>query len=67
MTFSIFDSSGNLLDAYADRDVALGRLAAIAIAIAEPDAADDVFLVAQDENGRIVGEAIYASAASVHA
>lgn len=65
MTFSIFDSSGNLLDAYADRDVALGRLAAIVIA--EPDAADDVFLVAQDESGRIVGEAIYGSSASVHA
>lgn len=65
MTFSIFDSSVNLLDAFADREAALERLAAIASA--EPDSADDVFLVVQDESGSIVGEAIYGSSASVHA
>lgn len=65
MTFSIFDSSGNLVDAYADRVAALERLTAIVIA--EPHAADDVFLLTQDDAGRIVGETIYGSSVSVPA
>jgi hypothetical protein len=32
-----------------------------AIVTAEPDAADDVFLVAQDDDGRMVGETVYGS------
>lgn len=44
MTYSIFDSSGNLVDAFNERAAALECLAGIAQA--EPDAADDVYLVA---------------------
>lgn len=65
MTFSIFDSSGNLVDAFADRDDALARLAGIVAA--EPAAADDVFLVTQDETGAIVGETVFGSSVSVRA
>jgi hypothetical protein len=42
-----------------DRDAAVATLAAIVKA--EPDAAEDVFLVAQDDKGQIVGETIYGS------
>jgi len=63
MTFSIFDSSGNLVDAFADRDDALAWLAAIVAA--EPAAASDVFLVAQEETGAIVGETVLGSSVSV--
>ena len=65
MTYSIFDSTGNLVDAFDERSAALDRLAAIAQA--EPDAADEVYLVAQDADGNIVGETIYASSVSVPA
>ena len=65
MTYSIFDSSGNLVDAFNARAAALDCLAGIAQA--EPDAADDVYLVAQDNDGNIVGETVYASAVSVPA
>lgn len=65
MTYSIFDSTGNLVDAFDERPAALDRLAAIAQA--EPDAADEVYLVAQDADGNIVGETIYASSVSVPA
>jgi hypothetical protein len=65
MTYSIFDSSGNLVDAFNERAAALDCLAGIAQA--EPDAADDVYLVAQDDDGNIVGETVYASAVSVPA
>jgi hypothetical protein len=63
MTWSIFDSTGNLVDAFDDRDAALAAL--IKIVRAEPDAADDVFLVAQNEDGDFVGETIFGS--SLHA
>jgi hypothetical protein len=63
MVFSIFDSSGNLVDAFADRADALAPFAAIVAA--EPAAADDVFLVAQDETGAIVGETVFDSSLSV--
>lgn len=65
MTYSIFDSTGNLVDAFTERGAALDCLAGIAQA--EPEAADEVYLVAQDEAGNIVGETIYASAVSVPA
>lgn len=63
MTYSIFDSTGNLVDAFDERSAALDRLAAIAQA--EPDAADELYLVAQDADGNILGETIYASSVSV--
>jgi hypothetical protein len=59
MTYSIFDSTGNLVDAYDDHDAAVAALTAIVAA--EPDAADDVFLVAQDDEGHMVGETVYGS------
>lgn len=65
MTYSIFDSTGNLVDAFTDRAAALDGLAGIAQA--EPDAADEVYLVTQDEDGNVVGETVYASAVSAPA
>lgn len=62
MTYSIFDSTGNLVDAFTDRAVALDCL--VGIAQAEPDAADGVYLVTQDNDGNVVGETVYASAVS---
>jgi hypothetical protein len=59
MTYSIFDSTGNLVDAFDDHDAAVAALTAIATA--EPDAADDVFLVTQDDDGHMVGETVYGS------
>jgi hypothetical protein len=65
MTYSIFDSTGNLVDSFVERGAALDCLASIAQA--EPEAADEVYLVAQDDDGNIVGETVYASAVSVPA
>ncbi|MTD43644.1 hypothetical protein GKE82_04820 [Conexibacter sp. W3-3-2] len=65
MTYSIFDSTGNLLDAFTDRAAALDCLAGIAQA--EPESANDVFLITQDDDGNAVGETVYASAVSIPA
>jgi hypothetical protein len=65
MTYSIFDGSGNLMDAFDDRDVAVAALGAIVKA--DPEAADAVFLVAQDDAGRFVGDAVYGSSLHVAA
>ncbi|HET6509574.1 MAG TPA: hypothetical protein VFG42_22445 [Baekduia sp.] len=65
MTYSIFDSTGNLLDAFTDRAAALDCLAGIAQA--EPESASEVFLTAQDDDGNMVGETVYASSVSVPA
>jgi hypothetical protein len=65
MTYSIFDSNGNLMDAFDDRDAAVAALGAIVKA--DPQAADAVFLVAQDEAGHFVGEAVYGSSLHVAA
>jgi hypothetical protein len=65
MTYPIFDASGNLVDAFDDRDAALAALTTIVRT--EPDAADDVFLVAQDDAGNMVGETIYGSSLHVTA
>jgi|AntDryMetagUQ255_1029468.scaffolds.fasta_scaffold02523_3 hypothetical protein len=65
MTYSIFDTTGNLVEAFTERGAALDCLAGIAQA--EPDAADEVYLVAQDDTGNIVGETVYASSVSVPA
>lgn len=59
MTYSIFDSTGNLVDAFDRRDAAIAALKAIVQA--EPDAADEVFMVAQDDEGKMVGDTIYGS------
>lgn len=63
MTYSIFDSTGNLVDAFDEREPAIAALAAIVQA--EPESADDVFLVAQDADGSFVGDTLYGS--SLHA
>jgi hypothetical protein len=65
MTYSIFDSTGNLFDAFTDRAAALDCLAGTAQA--EPKSAPDNFLIAQDEDGNTVGETVYASSVSVPA
>ena len=65
MTYSIFDTTGNLVDAFADRGAALDCLAGIAQA--EPAAASQVFLVAQDDEGNIVGETVFGSSVAVPA
>lgn len=65
MTYSIFDSTGNLVDAFNDRDAAIAALTEIVRA--EPDAADAVLLVAQDDEGNMIGETIYGSSLQVTA
>ena len=64
MTYSIFTSTGNLVDAFDDRDAAVAALTGIVRA--EPESADEVFLVAQDDEGQ-VGETIYGSSLHVTA
>jgi hypothetical protein len=59
MTYSIFTTTGNLVDAFESREDALALLTKIVKS--EPDAADDVFLVGQDEEGNVVGDAVYGS------
>jgi hypothetical protein len=63
MTYSIFDRTGNLIDAFTDRAAALDCLAGIAQA--QPQSAADAFLIAQDDDGNTVGETVFASSASV--
>lgn len=65
MTYSIFTSTGNLVEAFDDRTEALALLSEIVRS--EPDAADDVFLVAQDDAGNFVGETVYGSSLSAAA
>jgi hypothetical protein len=65
MTYSIFDRTGNLVDAFNDRAAALDCLAGIAQP--EPQSASEVFLTAQDDDGNTVGETVYASSVSVPA
>ena len=64
ITYSIFDSTGNLVDAFDGRDAAVAALTDIVRA--EPESADEVFLVAQDGEGR-VSETIYGSSLHVTA
>lgn len=56
MRYSIFVGTGNLIDVFDDRDAAVAALTDIVRA--EPEAADDVFLVAQDDEGNFVGETV---------
>ncbi len=64
MTYSIFTSTGNLVDAFDDREAAVSALTDIVRA--EPESADEVFLVAQDDEGH-VGETVYGSSLHVTA
>ena len=64
MTYSIFTSTGNLIDAFDDRDTAVAALTEIVRA--EPESADGVFLEAQDDEGH-VGETVYGSSLHVTA
>ena len=59
MTYSIFASTDNLVDAFDDHDEAIAALTALVTA--EPDAADDVFLVTQDDDGHMVRKTVYGS------
>jgi hypothetical protein len=59
MIHSIFDGTGNLVAWFDDHDAALAALTTIVRA--EPEAADDVFLVAQDDDGNFVGATVYGS------
>jgi hypothetical protein len=65
MTYSIFDGNGNLMDAFDDRDAAVAALGAIVKA--DPEAADAVCVVARDDAGHFVGEAVYGSSLRVAA
>jgi hypothetical protein len=56
MTYAIFDSSANLVASYDDQETA--RQALIAIVQREPEAAEDVALLAFDDRGRAVGDAL---------
>jgi len=49
MRYSIFVGTGNLIHTFDDRDAAVAGLADMARS--EPEAADDVVLVAQDDEG----------------
>ena len=64
MTYAIFTSTGNLVDAFDDRDAAVAALTDIVRA--EPESGDEVFLVVQDDEGH-VGETIYGSSLHVTA
>ena len=64
MTYSIFTSTGNLVDTFDERDAAIAALTDIVRA--EPESADEVFVVAQDDKGR-VGETVYGSSLHVTA
>jgi hypothetical protein len=63
MDYSLFSSSGNLIDSFSDETEA--RAALQRIVEAEPDAADDVALFIADEGGTIVEGPIHAVPASV--
>jgi hypothetical protein len=64
MRYSIFVGTGNLIDAFDDCDAAVAALTDIVHA--EAESADEVFLVAQDDEGH-VGETIYGSSLHVTA
>ncbi len=62
MRYSIFVGTGNLIDAFDDRDAAVAALTDIVRT--EPDSAGEVFLVAQDDEGHM-GETVYGSSLHV--
>ena len=64
MRYAIFVGTGNLIDAFDDRDAAVAALTDIVRA--EPESASEVFVVAQDDEGHM-GETIYGSSLRVTA
>jgi hypothetical protein len=58
MTFSIFDS-GNLVASFDDQQVAIDALAQLVHD--DPETADEVVLIAFDENGEAFGEPVVGS------
>jgi len=60
MTYAIFDSTGNLVDAFDDRDAAVAAMSKIVHA--EPEAAADVALLTFDADGQPVRDALPGSA-----
>lgn len=63
MTYSIFGSTGNLVDAFTDRAAALDGLAEITRAT--PESMGHAFLIVQDAHGHTVGRTVFASTASM--
>jgi hypothetical protein len=63
MDYSLFSSTGNLIDSFSDESEA--RAALQRIVEAEPDSADDVALFIADEAGAVVEGPIHAVPASV--
>jgi len=64
MSYSIFTSTGNLVDAFDDRDAAVAALTEIVGG--EPECATEVFVFAPDDEGH-AGETIYGSSLHVRA
>jgi hypothetical protein len=64
MDYSLFSSSGNLIDAFDNESDA--RAALQRIVETEPDAADDVALFISDDDGKVVDGPIHATPAAVH-
>ena len=58
MEYMILDSAGNALASFEDE--ASARATLHAMAMVEPDAADEIALLAYDEEGMPVGEALFA-------
>ena len=63
MNYSLFSSSGNLIDSFDDETEA--RAALRRIVEAEPDAAEDVALFVSDDTGKLVAGPIHAVPATV--
>ena len=59
MDYSLFSSTGNLIDSFTDE--AQAREALQAIVAAEPEAAEDVALFIADNEGRVVEGPIHAA------
>ena len=64
MDYSLFSSSGNLIDSFTDE--AQAREALQALVAAEPEAADDVALFIADDEGRVVEGPIHATPVAAH-
>ena len=60
MYYALFDSTGNLIESFTDEQEA--REALDELAHDNPDSADELALLAYDDDGRPVGRAITASA-----
>ena len=65
MNYVILDSTANLVDAFDQEHEA--RAALDAIVHQDPDAADDYALLAYDDTGRPVGEALTSAQLGIHA